>query len=165
MAEPKITVSTQFDLPTLKLGSAMHLRNRHPVFTTARYLYLLLVPVGIGFLVAGERLPGFLCLLIGPILFMRKIFWQFRLIQRGQASAQADQRLRWTFSELEVEQKAKGYGRSFKWEEFGDRFLSPKGILLYLEQDQYFILPRSAFGSEEDFLTVTRLCEEKVQGA
>jgi proteasome-associated ATPase len=42
------------------------------------------------------------------------------------------------------------------------RLPAPKGILLYLQRDQYFILPRSAFDSQEDFVAVSKLCETKI---
>ncbi len=160
MSEYRAT--SQFDVKTLKLGSAMHMRNRHPVFVVIRYFYLILVPIGILLLYLGDRMFGFLCILIGPVLFMRKVFWQYRLIHGSKSSPQAGQELHWTFTERRVHQESKGHEKNIQWRDFDDRYLSPKGILLYLERDQYFILPKSAFSSQEDFLAVSKLCETKI---
>lgn len=152
-----------FDAATLKLGSAMHLRYRHPVFVVIRYLYLLLVPVGAVFLFFGERTFGFLCILIGPMLYLRKVFWQYRLIQGSKSSPQSGQELHWRISRQRIRQESAGYQKDFQWRDLHDRFLSPKGILLYLEKDVYFVLPREAFGSQEDFEAVSKLCENKIR--
>ena len=42
-----LRATSKFDVPALKLGSALHMRYRHPVFLVIRYFYLLLVPIGI----------------------------------------------------------------------------------------------------------------------
>ena len=154
--------TSQFDVKTLKLGSAMHLRNRHPIFLMFRYFYLVLIPIGALLLYLGERTFGFLCIMVGPLLFMRKTFWQYRLIHGSKSSPEAGQELNWTFSEGQVNQASQGHRKIFKWTDFEDRFLSPKGILLYLQRDQYFIVPRSSFASQQDFEAVTRLCETKI---
>ena len=120
----------------------MHMRNRHPIFLMFRYFYLILVPIGALLLFLGEQTFGFLCILVGPLLFMRKTFWQFRLIHSSKSSPEA--------------------GQMLAWREFEDRYLSPKGILLYLQKDQYFILPKSAFSSQGDFEAVSKMCETKI---
>ncbi len=154
--------TSQFDVKTLKLGSAMHMRYRHPVFVVIRYFYLILVPIGIFLLIYGDRLFGFLCIMIGPILFMRKVFWQYRLIHGAKSSPQAGQELDWIITEKRIRQESKGHEKNYQWRDFDDRYLSPKGILLYLQRDQYFILPRSAFSSQGDFEAVSKLCETKI---
>ena len=154
--------TSRFDVKTLKLGSAMHMRNRHPIFLMFRYFYLILVPIGALLLFLGERTFGFLCILVGPLLFMRKTFWQYRLIHGSKSSPEAGQMLTWTFSDKMVHQESKGHEKTLKWREFEDRYLSPKGILLYLQKDQYFILPKSAFLSQEDFEAVSKMCETKI---
>jgi len=162
-------VTSQFDPPTLKLGSAMHMRYRHPIFVIIRYLYLLMVPLGLGILYFGagelnrlDRTAGYLLILMGPLLFMRKIFWQYRLIQGAKSSPQAGQNLPWTFDDQGVSQKSKSHESETQWSGFHDRFLSPKGILLYPQKNLYYILPRSAFDSQESFEQVSRLCSEKI---
>lgn len=155
--------TSRFDVKTLKMGSAMHMRYRHPIFLLFRYFYLILVPIGVLLLVLGEKTLGFLCILIGPLLFMRKVFWQYRLIHGSKSSPQAGQELKWTFSEKRIHQESKGHEKTLKWRDFDDRFLSPKGILLYLQKDQYFIVPKSAFSSQEDFEAVSKLCEAKIK--
>ncbi len=70
--------------------------------------------------------------------------------------------LTWTFSDKVVHQESRGHEKTLVWREFGDRYLSPKGILLYLQKDQYFILPKSAFSSQEDFEAVSKMCETKI---
>ncbi len=152
-----------FDVKTLKFGSAMHMRYRHPIFLLFRYFYLILVPIGALLLYLGEQALGFVCILVGPLLFMRKVFWQYRLIHGSKSSPQAGQELGWTFTEKKIHQESKGHEKTLKWRDFDDRFLSPKGILLYLQKDQYFILPKSAFSSKEDFEAVSKLCETKIQ--
>jgi len=154
--------TSRFDVKTLKLGSALHMRNRHPVFLIFRYFYLILVPIGALLLFLGENLFGFLCILVGPLLFMRKVFWQYRLIHGSKSSPQAGQELRWTFGVKTIQQESKGHKKTIKWRDFEGRYLSPKGVLLYLQRDQYFILPKSAFASEADFEAVSRLCETKI---
>lgn len=157
--------TSRFDVKTLKMGSAMHMRYRHPIFLLFRYFYLILVPIGVLLLVLGEKTLGFLCILIGPLLFMRKVFWQYRLIHGSKSSPQAGQELHWKFTDKRIHQESKGHEKSFKWRDFDDRFLSPKGILLYLQRDQYFIVPKSAFSSQADFEAVSRLCETKIKVA
>jgi hypothetical protein len=154
--------TSRFDVQTLKLGSALHMRNRHPIFLMFRYFYLILVPIGALLLFLGENLFGFLCILIGPLLFMRKTFWQFRLIHSSKSSPQAGQELHWTFGVKTIQQESKGHKKTMKWRDFEGRYLSPKGVLLYLQRDQYFILPKSAFASQADFEAVSRLCETKI---
>tara|TARA_B110000003_G_scaffold25642_2_gene24299 strand:+ start:19114 stop:19605 length:492 start_codon:yes stop_codon:yes gene_type:complete len=154
--------TSRFDVKTLKLGSAMHMRNRHPIFLMFRYFYLILVPIGALLLFLGELTFGFLCILVGPLLFMRKTFWQYRLIHSSRSSPEAGQMLTWTFSDKVVHQESRGHEKTLVWREFGDRYLSPKGILLYLQKDQYFILPKSAFSSQEDFEAVSKMCETKI---
>ena len=141
----------------------MHMRYRHPVFVVVRYFYLMLVPIGTGLLIAGDRMFGFLCILIGPILYMRKVFWQYRLIQGSRTSPQAGQELKWTITPKRIRQESKEYQKDFQWRDFQDRYLSPKGILLYLKKDVYFILPRSSFSDQAEFEVVSKLCEEKIQ--
>ena len=70
--------------------------------------------------------------------------------------------LAWTFSDHGVHQESKGHEKTLRWREFEDRYLSPKGILLYLQKDQYFILPKSAFLSQGDFEAVSKMCETKI---
>lgn len=154
--------TSRFDVKTLKLGSALHLRNRHPIFLIFRYFYLILVPIGALLLFLGERTFGFLCILVGPLLFMRKTFWQYRLIHSSKSSPEGGQMLTWTFSNKTVHQESKGHEKTLEWQEFEDRYLSPKGILLYLKKDQYFILPKSAFSAQEDFEAVSKMCETKI---
>ena len=158
--------TSHFDVKTLRLGSGMHMRYRHPVFVVMRYFYLILVPIGLLLLYLGDRpvdrVFGYLCILIGPILFMRKVFWQYRLIHGAKSSPQAGQELQWTFTEKMIWQESCGHEKKLKWRDFDDRYLSPKGILLYLQRDQYFILPRSAFASQEDFEAVSKLCETRI---
>lgn len=163
MSEYRAT--SRFDVATLKVGSALHMRYRHPVFLMFRYFYLILVPIGAAMIFLGENLIGFLCLLIGPVLFMRKVFWQYRLIHGAKSSPQAGQELHWTFGEKGIHQESKGHQKALKWSQFNDRFLSPKAILLYLQRDQYFILPRGAFANQEDFEAVSQLCETKIDPA
>ena len=141
----------------------MHMRYRHPLFVVMRYFYLILVPIGALLLYLGDRTFGFLCIMLGPILFMRKVFWQYRLIHGSKSSPQAGQQLEWVFTEKKVQQESQGHEKSFHWRDFNDRYLSPKGILLYLQRDQYFILPRSAFHSQSDFEAVSQWCENKVK--
>lgn len=159
----EIHAKSRFDVKTLKLGSAMHMRYRHPLFVVIRYFYLLLVPIGTALLIHGDRMFGFLCILIGPLLYMRKVFWQYRLIQGSKSSPQAGQELRWTFSGKRIRQESKGYQKDFQWRDFQDRYLSPKGILLYLKKDVYFILPRTSFADQAEFEEVSKLCELKIQ--
>jgi len=159
----EIHATSRFDAKTLKLGSAMHMRYRHPVFVVVRYFYLLLVPIGTVLLIYGDRMFGFLCILIGPILYMRKVFWQYRLIQGSKSSPQAGQELTWTISGKRIRQESQGYQKDFQWRDFQDRFLSPKGILLYLTKDVYFILPRASFDDQAEFVEVTKLCEKKIR--
>lgn len=157
--------TSRFDVRTLKLGSGLHMRYRHPVFLMFRYFYLILVPIGGLMVFLGETLIGFLCILIGPVLFMRKVFWQYRLIHGSKSSPQAGQELHWTFSKKGIHQESRGHVKDFKWSDFEDRFLSPKAILLYLQRDQYFIVPRDSFETPSDFEAVTRLCESKITPA
>lgn len=157
--------TSRFDVKTLKLGSALHMRYRHPIFLMFRYFYLILVPIGGLMVFLGETLIGMLCILIGPVLFMRKVFWQYRLIHGSKTSPQAGQELHWTFGEKEIYQQSRGHEKGFKWSDFEDRYLSPKAILLYLKRDQYFIVPRSAFGSDDDFEAVSRMCQERISPA
>ena len=154
--------TSRFDVNTLKLGSALHMRNRHPIFLMFRYFYLILIPIGGLLLYLGEKPFGFLCILMGPLLFMRKTFWQFRLIQSSKSAPEAGQKLHWVFDQKAIKQESKGLKKTIKWRDFEGRYLSPKGILLYLQRDQYFILPKSAFESQDDFEAVTRLCETKI---
>ena len=104
----EIEATSRFDAPTLRLGSAMHLRYRHPVFVVMRYLYLLLVPIGAILILFGEHTFGLLCVLMGPILFLRKIFWQYRLIRGSKSSPQAGQELKWAFSGKGIRQESEG---------------------------------------------------------
>ncbi|MEJ6580774.1 MAG: YcxB family protein [Akkermansiaceae bacterium] len=159
----EIHATSRFDANTLKLGSAMHMRYRHPLFVVIRYIYLLLIPIGTGLLIHGDRMFGFLCILIGPLLYMRKVFWQYRLIQGSKLSPQAGQELKWTISSKRIRQESQGYQKNFQWRDFEDRYLSPKGILLYLKKDVYFILPRTSFVDQAEFEEVSKLCEEKIQ--
>ncbi len=154
--------TSRFDVKTLKLGSAMHMRNRHPIFLMFRYFYLILVPIGALLLYLDEQTFGFLCILVGPLLFMRKTFWQYRLIHGSKSSPQAGQELNWNFNDQKIHQESKGHEKNLKWSDFEDRYLSPKGILLYLQKDQYFILPKSSFSSQEDFEAVSKMCEVKI---
>lgn len=157
-----IQATSQFDVKTLKLGSALHLRNRHPIFLAFRYFYLILVPIGALMIFLGETLIGLLCILLGPVLFMRKVFWQFRLIHGSKSSPQAGQELRWTFGEDGIHQESQGHEKTLEWDDFVDRYLSPKAILLYLQREQYFIVPRDAFASQADFEAVTTLCQNRI---
>lgn len=154
--------TSRFDVKTLKLGSALHMRNRHPIFLMFRYFYLVLIPIGALLLFLGENTFGFLCLLVGPLLFMRKVFWQYRLIHGSKSSPQAGQVLHWTFNDQSIRQESEGYEKTMKWRDFEDRYLSPKGILLYLKRDHYYIVPKSAFAQQADFEAVSRLCETKI---
>lgn len=163
-----LRATSKFDVPTLKLGSALHLRNRHPVFLVIRYFYLLLIPVGILIAVSAgpenrlDRILGLMMVVAGPVLFIRKYFWQYRLIQGARSSPQAGQELQWEFDGKGIRQKSGSHEIEFSWDDFSDRYLSPKAILIYLGKDQYFILPAEAFDSPEDFERVTRLCETKI---
>jgi len=94
---------------------------------------------------------------------MRKVFWQYRLIHGSKSSPQAGQELQWIFTEKKVHQESRGHEKMLQWRDFHDRYLSPKGILLYLQRDQYFILPKAAFSSQKDFEAVTKLCELKIK--
>ena len=164
-----LRATSKFDVPTLKMGSALHLRYRHPVFLVIRYFYLLLIPIGILIAVnAGpenrlDRILGFMMVVAGPVLFIRKYFWQYRLIQGAKSSPQAGQVLEWEFDAKGIRQRSESYENEFSWGDFTDRFLSPKAILIYLEKDQYFILPAEAFESPEDFERVTKLCETRIE--
>ena len=164
-----LQATSKFDVPTLKMGSALHLRNRHPVFLVIRYFYLLLVPIGILIAVnAGpenrlDRILGMMMVVAEPVLFVRKFFWQYRLIQGAKSSPQSGQELHWEFDEKGIRQKSDDHENEFVWEDFNDRFLSPKAILIYLEKDQYFILPSDGFDSPDDFEEVSRLCETRIR--
>jgi len=93
---------------------------------------------------------------------MRKVFWQYRLIHGSKSSPQAGQELNWTFRDEEIHHESNGHEKTLKWSEFEDRFLSPKAILLYLQRDQYFIVPKEAFATQAEFEAVSRLCETKI---
>jgi len=157
-----IEATSVFDEKSLKLGSALHMRYRHPIFLGLRYFYLLLVPLGAYLLWRGDELFGYLFLMTGPVLFVRKYFWQYRLIKSAQNSPQAGEELHWSFGEEGIHQRSKFHDGELKWGIFCDRYLSPKAILLYPQRDQYLILPRTAFRSQEDFEEVSRLCGEKI---
>ncbi len=157
-----MTAISTYDPTTLKLGAALHMRHRHPVFVMFRYLYLAFIPIGALLLYLGDHTFGFLCLMIGPLLFLRKIFWQYRLIQNSKTSPQAGKRLHWTFSEKGFHQKSDQHSSDFTWKQITERHLSPKAILLYLSKEQYFVLPRSSFESQELFEKVSQLVSEKV---
>ncbi len=160
-----IKATSIFDEASLKLGSALHMRYRHPVFVVMRYLYLLLIPLGAFLLWKGDELFGYLFLMTGPILFVRKIFWQYRLIQGAKSSPQAGEQLHWTFTEEGIHQVSKFHNVDLKWGSFCDRYLSPKAILLYPQKNQYLILSREAFTSQADFEEVSRLCGEKIKSS
>jgi len=156
---------SQFDGKTLSFGSALHMRNRHPIFVIFRYFYLILVPIGVFLMIAGkggDKTIGFLCIVIGPILFMRKVLWQFRLMQGAKSSPEVGQSLQWVFSEKSVSQESKGYSKSFQWGDFVDFYATSRGFLLYLEKDRYFVVPRNSFENEEDFVAVSQLCKSKI---
>jgi len=163
-----LRATSKFDVPTLKLGSALHLRYRHPVFLVIRYFYLLLVPIGmlIAFNAGPEnrldRILGLMMVVAGPVLFVRKYFWQYRLVRGAKSSPQAGQEVHWEFSEEGIRQHSDSHESEFKWTDFNDRFLSPKAILLYVEKDLYFIVPCDSFGKQDDFVKVTKWCETKI---
>lgn len=163
-----LRATSKFDVPALKLGSALHMRYRHPVFLVIRYFYLLLVPIGIliAFTAGAEnrldRILGLMMVVAGPVLFIRKYFWQYRLIRGAKSSPQAGQEVHWEFTEEGFQQHSESHESEFKWSDFSDRLLSPKAILIYPEKDLYFILPREAFESQDDFLKVTKWCETKI---
>ncbi len=159
----EIEALSSYDAPTLKLGSAMHLRFRHPFFVMMRFLYLLLIPFGAILTFFGEQTFGILCVLLGPLLFLRKVFWQYRLTRGAISSSRAGQQLKWIFSDQGIRHVADGYDRWFEWQDFHERFLTPKGILLYLERDVYFVLPQQGFHSPKDFEIVSKWCSEKIQ--
>ncbi len=159
-------MTTKFDVPTLRLGSGMHMKNRHPIFLGMRYFYLILVPIGVFLLMFGgnwERILGGLCCLLGPVLFMRKFYWQYRLIHSTKSSPQAGQRLNWVFSRKGIHQESRGKEKKFGWGDFSDVYVGRKGMLLYLQKHQYFIVPKGEFDQEEDFEAVVRLCEKKIK--
>jgi len=157
-----MTAVSRFDTRTLKLGSALHIRHRHPLFVMFRYLYLLLIPAGLILLYLGDRTFGTLCILMGPILFIRKVFWQYRLLQNTKNSPHANEELHWTFDENGFHHKSKIHASETSWAKIMDRFLAPEGILLYLSREQYFVLPRGVFENDADFQAVTALIQEKV---
>ena len=157
-----IKATSSFDITTLKLGSALHMRYRHPVFVMMRYLYLLLIPLGAFLLWKGDEMFGYLFLMTGPILFVRKFFWQYRLIQNAKSSPQSGHNLYWTFREDGIHQKSEFHDVDLKWESLCDRFLSPKCILLYPERNQYLRLPKESFETPEDFEVVARLISGKI---
>ena len=163
-----LRATSKFDVPTLKLGSALHVRNRHPVFLVMRYFYLLLVPIGmlVAFTAEPEnrldRILGLMMVVAGPVLFIRKYFWQYRLVQGAKSSPQAGKEVHWEFDEEGIRQHSESHESDFAWSDFSDRYLSPRAILIYPGKDQYFILPREAFSSQEDFVKVTKLCEIKI---
>jgi hypothetical protein len=157
-----IKATSIFDEKSLKLGSALHMRNRHPVFLVIRYLYLLFIPLGAFLLWKGDEMFGYIFLMAGPILFIRKFFWQYRLIQGAKSSPQAGEKLHWTFTDEGIHQTSKFHDVDLKWGSFCDRYLSPKAILLYPQKNQYLILPKESFSKLEDFEKVSRLIGDKV---
>jgi len=160
-----MTAISALDPTTLRLGSALHLRHRHPMFVMFRYAYLLLIPLGAILLYFGDRTFGTLCLMIGPLLFLRKIFWQFRLIQGAKKDNDPKKELHWTFTDEGFHQKSAAHEKDFQWQEITERHLSPRGLLLYLNKEQYFVLPKSAFRNQDEFEEVTRLVQEKVKAS
>ena len=157
-----IKATSSFDITTLKLGSALHMRYRHPVFVMMRYLYLLLIPLGAFFLWKGDEMFGYLFLMTGPILFVRKFFWQYRLIQNAKSSPQSGHNLYWTFREDGIHQTPEFHDVDLTWNSLCDPLLSPKSILLYPERNQHLILPKESFETPEDFEVVSRLISGKI---
>lgn len=157
-----MTAISTFDEKTLKLGSALHVQYRHPTFVFFRYIYLALIPLGLFLLfVFKDQTFGILCLMIGPVLYSRKIFWQYRLLQNAKRSPEHGQEVQWTFTKKGFQQKSTSHQLDFKWSQITERYLSPKGILLYLSKEQYFVLPSSAFKTPSDFEKVTTLIRDR----
>jgi len=132
-----MTAISALDPTTLRLGSALHLRHRHPMFVMFRYAYLLLIPLGAILLYFGDRTFGTLC----------------------------KKELHWTFTDEGFHQKSAAHEKDFQWQEITERHLSPRGLLLYLNKEQYFVLPKSAFRNQDEFEEVTRLVQEKVKAS
>ena len=155
-----LTALSRFDSDTIKVGSSLHIRHRHPVFTAFRYFYLLLIPLGALLIFLGEQTFGILCLLLGPVLFLRKTFFQFRLIKSAKPDPRRE--LHWTFTKDGFIHKSGSYQKTFSWQDLHDGHLSPKAILLYLDRDNYFILPQNAFQNPADFQATTRLVQHNL---
>lgn len=158
----EITARNKFDAAVLKLGSELHVRYRHRIFVILRYVYLLLIPLGIYLLLHGDEQFGTVFIFIAPILFLRKYFWQYRLIKGAKVSPHAKHELTTVFHDEGLHQTSKLHDVEMKWGSFCDRLLSPKAILLYPQKHQYLIFPRSAFATQEDFDEVSKMVREKV---
>lgn len=159
----EITAQAKFDAKMLKLGSELHMGHRHPIFVVMRYVYLLLIPLGIFVLWKGDEAFGTVFIMCGCLLFLRKYFWQYRLIKGASVSPQAGHVITTIFSEDGLKQTSDLHDVELKWGSFCDRHLSPKAMLLYPQKNMYLIFPRDGFASQEDFEAVSRVAGEKIK--
>lgn len=161
----EITAKSTFDAAMLKLGSKLHMNYKHPIFVKMRYVYLLLIPLGIFLLSKGDDAFGTVFIFTGSLLFLRKYFWQYRLIKGASASPQAGHELTTFFSEQGLHQKSELHDVELKWGSFCDCLISPKAILLYPQAHMYLIFPRDAFTSQEDYQAACRMADTQVKGS
>ena len=159
----EVTAKSVFDAPMLKLGSALHMSYRHPIFVKMRYVYLLLIPLGIFLLSKGDKAFGTVFIMCGSILFLRKYFWQYRLIKGAISSPQAGHAITTVFSEKGLHQTSDLHDVELKWGSFCDRYISPKALLLYPQAHMYLIFPREAFATQDDYEAVCRIAGEQVK--
>lgn len=158
----EITANSVFDAAMLKLGSGLHMNYRHPIFIKMRYVYLLLIPLGVFVLSKGDKAFGTVFIMCGIILFLRKYFWQYRLIKGATASPQAGHKITTIFSEKGLQQTSELHEVELKWGSFCDRYVSPKALLLYPQDHMYLIFPREAFTSQEEYETVCEMAATQV---
>ena len=161
------TVRAKFDDEVLKLGSEVHMKHRHPFFVVMRYVYLLLIPLGLFLCLTaserGDQAFGIVFIMSGCLLFLRKYFWQYRLIKGATASPQAGHVITTVFSKEGLKQTSDLHDVDLKWGSFCDRCLSPKALLLYPQKHMYLIFPREGFQTQEDFDAVSKLAAEQVE--
>lgn len=159
----EVTAQSTFDAAMLKLGSALHMSYRHPIFVKMRYVYLLLIPLGIFVLSKGDKAFGTVFIMSGAILFLRKYFWQYRLIKGAISSPQAGHAITTVFSEKGLHQTSDLHDVELKWGSFCDCYISPKALLLYPQSHMYLIFPRQAFASQEDYEVVCKTVGKQVK--
>ncbi|MGC6426928.1 MAG: hypothetical protein ACON5H_08035 [Akkermansiaceae bacterium] len=158
----EVTAKSVFDPAMLKLGSGLHMSYRHPIFVKMRYVYLLLIPLGIFLLSKGDKAFGTVFIMSGAFLFLRKYFFQYQLIKGATTSPQAGHQITTVFSKKGLHQTSDLHDVNLKWDSFCDRCVSSKALLLYPQKHMYLIFPRVGFATQEDFDWVCLMAKEKI---
>lgn len=138
---------------------------RHWHWRKFGWLNWLWPPVGVLLLIFGTiivREPasrgfGGVCIGTGVYCLLRK--WIFGIQNRRgiRKSPYYRKAISWQIQEHQLSAETEGATWSVAWDNFYETLTTPDGLLLYPYKNMYYWLPKTAFGSEQDYEDAKRI--------